>query len=111
MTARKRTLTEEEIAIALEMRAQGKGITPISRHLKCGRQRVYNALEDRGLSFGRQDGRQHGRQHPRDPVTNDPIGTVPKGHPLYEADQEMLRARQKRHRAEGGWLRSSMGWD
>lgn len=32
-------------------------------------------------------------------------------HPLYEADQEMLRSRQKRPRAEGGWQRSSITWD
>jgi hypothetical protein len=110
----KRTLTEEEIALALEMRAHGKGIEPIARKLKCGRALVYNTLKEIGDPFVRH---HNGRRTPetkeenaRDPITAYPIGQVPKGHPLYEADQQMLRARQMRHRAEG-WIRSSMGWD
>ena len=108
-----RTLTDEEIAIALEMRAQGKGIQPIARELKCGRTLVYNTLKEVGDPFVRHNGGHRPTENNesiRDPITAYPIGQIPKGHPLYEADQQMLRARQTRHRAEG-WVRSSMGWD
>lgn len=42
------------------------------------------------------------------PSANLPIGTVKPGDPLYELDQQMLRARTMRHRAEGGWRQSSL---
>ena len=109
----KRILTEDEIAIALEMRAQGKGLRPITQFLKCGRELLYNTLKEREFALvGHNGGHRptENNESIRDPVTAYPIGQIPKGHPLYEADQQMLRARQTRHRAEG-WIRSSMGWD
>lgn len=43
-----------------------------------------------------------------DPKMDWPIGSLPPSHPFYELDQQMLRARTMRHRAEGGWRQSSL---
>ena len=101
-----RILTESEIAVACEMRAQGIGRAPICRHLKCGDKVLSRSL----CEIAWPTPEKHPKpQKPskytpsRDPWTDVPIGQVPKGHPLYEADQEMLRARQTRPTAVGGW--------
>jgi hypothetical protein len=135
-----RTLTDAEIATALELRAQGYGIELIARSLKCGRMLVVKALTDAGMPIRRAVAPK--AQTCRDPVTSYPIGLVPKGHPLYEADQEMARGiyspkqlellsellaqgvdmdriaallkehgDMKRYAYEGGSQGSSMAWD
>lgn len=105
----KRILTPEELAIAAELYATGRGVEPIAKQLKCGRRLLYNALKASGIEMKR--GLRPIEQLPRDPVSSYPIGKVPRGHPLYEADQQMLRARNRREPVNPWQRRSSIAMD
>ena len=105
-----RILTEAELAIAREMRAQGIGIHPICQRLRCGARLLTRSLC--AIEIGRPPtAKKKPVQSSRDPWTDVPIGSIPKGHPLYEADQEMLRAQRTRPTAVGDPRASSMAWD
>lgn len=104
----KRILTPEELALAAELYTAGRGVESIARQLKCGRRLLYNAMQASGMEMKR--GTRPIEQTPRDPVSNYPIGEVPKGHPLYEADQQMLRASTRRE-SVSPWRNSSLAMD
>ena len=124
-----RFLTESEIAIAREMHAQGIGRAPICKHLKCGSRVLSRSLRE--IAWPTAPKPRNKFTPSRDPVTDYPIGCVPKGHPNYDADQQMRLAKlaagyrlveidgkiewrlvaRPVPTAVGGWRRSSMAWD
>jgi len=126
----KRTFTGEELMLIRKMQAEGKGLQAIRDVLKCGGDTLYRECARVGIKLRRGSrGYRPGQTiNLGDPVTNYPIGKVPPGHPLYEADQEMVRANlaaglrpvnvdgkiewrplaRPLPSAEGGWLGSSL---
>lgn len=110
-----RILTDSEIAIVRQMRAEGSGIIPIAKRLKCGRKVVYRTLVQIGAELfppGSKPGPRGaydplpGRQKARDPMTEWEIGTLPRWHPLWEVDQQILRSK-KNPEAPNPWRGSS----
>lgn len=106
MTER-RTFTPEQLRLACELQAQGVGTNRIAKMFRAGRGSLERELRAIGHEIVKAPrGGAHGGCI--DPVTNYEIGQVPPGHPLYELDQQMARARTQRPPVDHGWRQSSL---
>jgi hypothetical protein len=98
----RRTLTLEEIERAIQLRDEGESIYAASRAMVICPKVLLRELTDAGIHWQSYAGSLRGIKG-----SNDPIGSVPPGHALYELDQQILRARQ-RQPVVSGWRQSSL---